>query len=272
MYAYRAFIETELNYQQAQKSSFLESAGYALDAPANHIDDATNRGFLTRGGWFGNSVSIQLMGSLHTDLSSQERYMLNNTAFRIELYRNSDQFALLCFADQAENYKIIVEDVRLWIKRVDLAPQLTLAMEATLLRNMAKYPIRRVQVKAVHLPGNRLDTLTTAVISGQIPCRIIIGLVANLAYHGDYAFSPFNFQHFDCSSIYLMAGGIQYPPVPLEMRYGTNDFKQPYVQLHEVLQFSSYNLSPWINLEEYKNGQCFYGFDLSTDSSDNGVW
>ncbi len=41
---FRAFLETELNYEQTQKSSFLVSAGYELDTPINHLDDALNTG------------------------------------------------------------------------------------------------------------------------------------------------------------------------------------------------------------------------------------
>ncbi len=178
----------------------------------------------------------------------------------------------MCFAVGAEHYKITVEDIRLMVRKVDLAKSISLAVESTLLRNTAKYPVRRVQIKAIQVAGGRRDTPINSVFNGQIPRRLIIGLVDNDSFHGSYAKSPFNFKHYNAQSIYIMVGGVMVPAIPLQMNYLTNNFCEPYISLFEALGYADKDRSCWISPKEYKLGHCLYCFDLSQDSTDGSHW
>ncbi len=79
---FRAFLETELNYEQAQKSSFLVSAGYELDTPIEHLDDAQNTGWVNRAEDYNLSNTVELMAPLHMDLFHQEKFLLNHMDLR----------------------------------------------------------------------------------------------------------------------------------------------------------------------------------------------
>ena len=89
----------------------------------------------------------------------------------------------------------------MFVRKVKLMPSVFLAHAKTLERSRAKYPIRRVVCKSFTIPQNYLDVSHEKLFSGQLPTRIVIGLVDNRAYNGDRQRNPFNFQHFNLNEI-----------------------------------------------------------------------
>jgi ribonucleoside-diphosphate reductase beta chain len=158
------------------------------------------------------------------------------------------------------------------IRKIDPAESVSLALETTLLKTTVKYPVRRVQIKTLQVEANRRDTPTTTLFNGQIPRRLVICCVDNDAFHGSYTKSPFNFKHFNASSIQVTAGGVNFPPNPLLMDYARNLYTRPFVQMYEALGHTATHKSCWLDFEDYSHGNAFYVFDLSPDSSDDAHW
>jgi len=63
-------------------------------------------------------------------------------------------------------------------------PLVFLAHAKTLECGTAKYPIRRVVCKSFAIPRHYLDVSHEKFFSGQLPTRIVIGLVSNQALNG----------------------------------------------------------------------------------------
>ncbi len=271
-YAYRSFLETELSYQQSQKSSYLESAGYSLDKPTDHLEDQQNTGWRSRAEPYEQSNTVELMGRLHIDLAQQDRLLINHVQLRFELHRHNNNFILMCFEQNPELYHVSVVDIRLMLKTVDLSPSISLAVESTLLRNTIKYPIRRVQIKVVHIPQGRRDTPNNPIFNGQIPRRLVCGLVSSDGYHGTFQTSPFNFRHYNASQISVTAGGTSIPQTPLQMNFNTNNIVQPFVHLYHTLGYDGPDKSPWVSMDEFKFGHCIYSFDLTPSCADENQW
>ncbi|GFT01553.1 uncharacterized protein F54H12.2 [Trichonephila clavipes] len=62
-------------------------------------------------------------------------------------------------------------------------------------------PIRRTEVKSFALStGIQSVTIPNSFI-GQLPTRIIMAMVSNTAFNGDFGKNPFNFKHYDISYI-----------------------------------------------------------------------
>jgi len=79
----------------------------------------------------------------------------------------------------------------------------------TMERGTAKYPIRRVVCKSFAIPQHYLDVSHDKLFSGQLPTRLVIGLVTNQAFNGHAESNPFNFQHFNLNEIALYLDGQQ---------------------------------------------------------------
>ena len=271
VYHYRSYLETHLNAGQEEKFTILKVAGYEADAPPEHIDDDANEGWLTRAQPFRESHQVEFMAPISCELCNQEKFLIPRVDLRLELTRNTNQFALLFFA-QNPDFNLEVTDVKWYVKKVNPVESISLALESALLRNTVKYPVRRIQIKTLHLTAGRRDTPTNNLFYGQIPRRLVVGLVANDAYHGAYNRSPFNFQNFSARSIQIQAGGKSYPPNPLTFDYANNQFVRPYVQMCEDLGLTATRRMNWIGMDEFKNGDCLYVFNLTPDEPTTDNW
>jgi ribonucleoside-diphosphate reductase beta chain len=275
-YAYRSFIETDLNFDEHYKAQFLQAAGYKADAPTDHLEaEDENTGWTERCTWFqsvnGRSTVVEFMAPLHVDLFHQEKYLINKIDVRLELHRNSNPF-LLMSASQNASFSLRVDDMKWLVKKVDPVESVVLALEQVLQRTTVKYPVRRVQLKTLQLEAGRRDTPTSTLFNGQIPRRLVICLVDNDAFHGSYKKTPFNFKHYHATSIQITAGGVNYPPNPLRMDFDRNHVVRPYVQMYEALGLASTRKTNWLDPDDFSHGSAYYVFDLSPDSSDDAHW
>ena len=63
--------------------------------------------------------------------------------------------------------------------------------------------------KSFAVPQHYLDVSREKLFSGQLPTRVVIGLVTNRAFNGHAGSNPFNVQHFNLSEIALYLDGQQ---------------------------------------------------------------
>ncbi len=273
-YAYRVFLETELNYGHDAKESQLQAALYEKDTPAgaqNNVDNIGNVGLASRSAHFIQSAWVQVMAPLHCDLFFQDRYLLNQIDVRLQLYRNNDRFLLVSF-EQAPDYKMEIRNMHWLVKAVEIAPSVSLAIEKTLQHFTAKYPVRRVEIKTMNIAAGLRSTADNALFTGQLPRRLVIGCVDSDAFHGTYGKSPFNFKNYDIREVSVSAGGETFPSKPLQPHFATNQYMRSFVQLFEGLGFGGENKGNRVDRSSFKNGSCLFAFDLSPDEDDGSHW
>jgi len=99
----------------------------------------------------------------------------------------------------APTYKIRILESKLYVRKVKLSPSVFLAHAKALERENAKCPIRRVVCKTFTIPRGNLDASQESLFSGQLPTRLVIGLVDNDSFNGIYKKNPFNFKHMHLS-------------------------------------------------------------------------
>jgi len=267
-YAYRAFLETELNYGYDAKNSHLQAALYFQDYPHTDIDNNNNTGLATRARYFRSSNWVQVMAPIHCDIFSQNKYLINNIDLRLTLYRNSDAFCIMSPA-AAQRYKIEVASMKWYVKGVDISKSVSLALERSLIQYSAKYPFRRVEIRTIHVNAGLRETPENAIFNGQIPRRLVVGCVDADAYHGTYGKSPFNFKNYNIDEVSITAAGQMYPAKPLTPDFPNNRYTHSFLQLFEGLGLSDDNGGNTVNMAKFKSGICVFAFDLSPDEDDN---
>jgi len=271
-YAYRTFLETELNFGKDAKDSQLDAALYHQDTPPADIDTANNTGLAERAGPFQNSARVQVMAPIHCDLFLQDRFLVSQIDVRLQLHRNTNQFSLISHEAQAA-FELDVEGMRWLVKTVEVAPSVGLAIERALHETSAKYPIRRVEIKSMNVAAGMRSTPDNALFNGQIPRRLLIGCVDNDAFHGTYTKSPFNFKNFDIRKVSILVAGEYYPAKPLNLHFGDDMYMHALVQLFEGLGMGGENKGNGVDRAKFKNGCCLFAFDLSPDEDDSsGHW
>ena len=79
------------------------------------------------------------------------------------------------------------------------------------------YPTVRSEIRTYTLQNNHTNFEATDVFNGRVPDRVVVGLVYQDAFSGNYAYNPFNFPKFDVSSIKQIVEGEEYPYQPLQL-------------------------------------------------------
>ena len=268
-YSYRSYIENHLNYGQDAKDSRLSAGLYFID---DHItqsdpipdgdDPVVNVGLEARHR-ICTGQPFDMIGGIHADIFNQNRYLLNGVTLRMRMTRSKDQFVLMGVGD----HQVEIISAKLWMRKLKIAPSLALAHEKMLTKKTAKYPLTRVEVKVFHLPQGQKSFTHDALFLGQLPRRIVLGIVDNRAFNGDLALNPFEFKHCDLNFLSLHLDGQQVPWGPLKPSYGTKNYVRAF-----FTQFSSgdginADTGNIVDREEFSEGHTLYCFDLTPDLS-----
>ena len=209
-YPYRAYIEDLLSHGADSKESQMTAALFYKDTPgkmavANSRAAANDRnhGLTKRAEFTNESRVVDMIGRLHCDIFFQERYLLNEVNTKIRLIRSRDNFCLM----STGQFKVKIMAASLLVRKVKVSPSVFLAHAKTLEKSLAKYPVRRVVCKAFTIPNGHLDATNEKLFTGQLPRRIVIGMVDNEAFNGAFGHNPFNFKHFSLNEIALYLDG-----------------------------------------------------------------
>ena len=270
-YAYRAYLETVLNYGSDAKETHLQAGMYFRDQ-ASRMETVENDGHKSRVEYSKLSRHVELMAPVHSDLFNQDRFLLNNMNVRLELHRNSDEFCLMGFANDVPDVKINVVSIMWYVRKIEVLSSMALGIEAQLNRNVAKYPIRRVVVKTMQILGGRRDSPHNVLFSGQIPRRMVIGCLDKDAFYGKVKKNPFNFKNFNIRQISVSAGGVTYPRNPMILDFQNKRYTRAYLSLFEAINTANEDKGNKITYSNFLSGYTLFGFDLSPDHSDGDYW
>ncbi|GBP12436.1 Uncharacterized protein F54H12.2 [Eumeta japonica] len=126
-YAYRAYIETLLNYGPAAKESHLTcSLWYEGSAGKMNKTDSTNTGYYKRAEYIKTSKEVEMVGHLHGDLFGQEKFLINGVQMSVKLVRSRESFNLMS-SDKDAKFKVRITDATLLIRRARINPSILLA-------------------------------------------------------------------------------------------------------------------------------------------------
>lgn len=251
-YPYRSYIETLLSHGYDSKTSQLTAELFYKDSE-NGLEKITE--------FFKESRTVDMIGCIHSDLFHQERLLLNLVDLKIKLVRSKPEFCLLGKA----GFKVVLDHVSLLIRKVRVSPGVILGHARALEKGTAKYPINRVLCKVYSIPKGNMSIVQDNVFVGQMPKRIIVGCVDNEAFHGSYAKSPFEFNHFDLNFIGTYVDGQPMPHNPLEINFAQKNYIRAYQSLFLGTEKMGEDRGIYISREEYPNGYALYAFDLSPD-------
>ena len=225
-----------------------------------------NIGLVNRRNLFNKTNSVDLLGHLHTDVFNQDKLLINGVEIKVRLLKAPNTFALM---DPTGLFYVHIDEARLLVRCVKISPSVQIAHAKALMKTTAKYPLTRVEVKAVSLhSGIRGETLDN-VILGQLPQRIIIGFVDNKAYNGDFKLNPYNFQNFDINFLCLYVDGVQVPSKPLEPNFENSMYIDAYHTLFSGGGIHFMDDGNQIHRQDYPHGYTLFAFDLTPDMSAN---
>ena len=276
-YPYRAYMETLLNYGKDAKESQLNTSGYYKEGDPNfHFSAANaNEGLRKRRHLINRSKTVDLIGRIHSDIFTQNRYMLNGVDLRLRFVRSKNSFALLAVpakeGDPTIQYKIKVEHMSLFVRKAKLNPTIVLAHAKALQTATSKYPVKRVVTKIFSVPQGVMNFVKDNLYLTQKPQRLVLGFVLSKAFNGDYSKDPFEFRHFHINSLALFSDGQQIPNKPLKPDFENNTYARSYMTLFTGTGAGWKDAGLDITYNEYGQGYTFFCFDLTPSLLDGNI-
>ena len=131
----------------------------------------------------------------------------------------------------------------------------------------AQYPLVRTETRVFHIPSGVSSYTQDNLFGNQLPKRITLGLVNNVAYNGDITKNPFNFEDFKLNKLVLYSDGERTPWSELKVNYKTNHFLQGYFTLFAGGDGVYADTGNALSREDYLDGNALYCFDLTPDQS-----
>ncbi|XP_023209914.1 uncharacterized protein F54H12.2-like [Centruroides sculpturatus] len=253
-----------LFYSKEVQKTFLTSALFYKDT-AQYMDsiDEHNEGLTKRFNISKQSKLIDLVGRLHIDLLHQPKLLINNVDLRIKLERSKDNFALMANND---NYKII-KNASLKINKVDVSSSIQIGIEKALQTGVIKILFRRTDIKVFTLSSGIQSTNISNDVIGQLPYRMTISLVSNLAFNGNIKYNPFNLKNYNLNYICLLKDNQMIPSKPYTPDHTNNIYTRNFISLFEDIGCINHHKYTNISYQDYKDSHTLYCFDLTPDRS-----
>jgi hypothetical protein len=255
VYAYKSTIETIFGFNQSAKQFQIASMGY---------DETSDN----RKAWIAKSKTAELVGALRLDFFNQPKYLLPGVEVKVKLIRHLDSFCL--HGGGTESAKLTILNAKLYVRRVRVAPEVLLAHEDGLMRRNAIYPHTRGKVLSYSIPTGTLVNYNDNIFSSSLlPKFVIVGFVTSVGYAGDNLTSaPFNFQHFNLSSLGLFIDGQSVPYREVyKPRFSKGLVVKEYLKsIVHNFQHLNTNLNNGISLADFSTGNySLFTFNLTPD-------
>ena len=259
-YPYRAYFENLLSYGPAAKNSHLTTVMWYKDTPGN-MGLENNEGLEKRREFTKRSKIVDMIGHVHSDIFNQEKFLLNGVELKLRLVRSRDTFSLM----GVEGYKIKITEANLLVRRVKVSPSVLISHAKGLEKHTAKYPITRADVKTNTISTGVRSASLDNVFNGQLPTRIIVGMVANAAFNGSYGTNPFHFETFGLNFASFHVDGQQIPGVMLTPDFESGEYIRVFHTLFSGTGIHYSDSGNEISREDYDKGYALMALDFTPD-------
>jgi hypothetical protein len=202
---YRGYLYNLLNYGTEAKKSELSSQLYF---PADtETFTSTNKGFVKRKSFTAGSAVVQLCGKLVDSLCTQTRYLPPQVELHIKLRRTADNFLLVGEKSSGIEYKIVMENVKLAVKRHVVHPEIIKIHSDAIQRGEKyTYPLTTTVIKSFPIQSGSNGQISHTLCSGILPKTLAIGITKLKSYQGDMT-DPFWFTDFGLKTCNLLIDG-----------------------------------------------------------------
>ena len=184
----------------------------------------------------------------------------------ITLQQASQEFFMM--VDNAnKGEKLLIKDIKLHVPYVKLNDPTFLQMETTMkLGKSRRIPMVRKRVIRYPIASGTVHPRIQHLFSGRsLPQKIVVGIVENAAEAGDFEMNPYNFDYNKVQSVQIFKNGMAYPKFPYQPDFAKKKYIKEFASVFDVSNTRNVNVGFPIEYDEYPQGFCLYGFDLTGD-------
>ena len=270
-YPYTSHLQTLLGTSCSQPGKhILEERGFFKEPPRKSDEPPSHPSRLV----FTDEPDSQDFNiPLHNDLMTNEKYLPPNTKLTFTLRRSSDEFVLWKEEKDTTKYKIVLDDLHMKIKLMEVSPDV-MENHLKLLKESSGLRIKFTQniLKTFAVPTGAVELKQHNLFFGnRLPERVYLVFVEQDAYNGNINKNPFCFETAGMSEASLLVNGVSEPSPPYTYEPKVNE-KDMYFNFLENTGTSPYEMdSVNVSLDEFNNGYFIIPFDRSP-AKDNGLY
>ncbi len=237
-------------------------AGYNVMDNGNELDATGNHGLHQRYLHTRLSHEVMLTGGLRIDMFEQGRYLPNGISMKIRFHRQSNAFLLMAAQN---NFKIEISEAFMTIRKVKVSPGVLLGHADAMMKSPAKFPITRKECKVLAIPQGFQSFVKDNIFLGQLPKRLVIGMVNNQGFAGALDKNPYNFEHFGINFMQLYTDGEPVLAKPLRLNMNDGNYLDAYELMSNAFDKFDGEKSSIIKREDWPRGYSLFSFDLTPD-------
>ena len=224
--------------------------------------DVSNHGLYQRYRITNQSKIFELMGPLRIDMFEQDRYLPNGIDLKLRFHPQKRAYTLMAGDD---NYKTIITEASLMMRKVRPSPGVLLGHTDAMTQGPAKFPITRKECKSFAVPKALRSFKKDNIFLGQLPKRVVIGMVDSEAYAGNLEKNPYNFQHFKLNHLQMYVDGEPVRNRPLRPNIDQKQYLLCYETLYRGLNQLDGDRGSIIKRSDWDKGYALFAFDLTPD-------
>ena len=151
--------------------------------------------------------------------------------------------------------------------KVSVSPEVMMGHNAGLEIVDSVYPFSRTDIRTFNIAEGNFGINLEDMWQGEVPSRLVVGLVKSQAYRGDYNLNPYHFDHFDVSTIGFFVNGESTPRPSFKLDLENGIYLQGLNSLYKITGKTMENSDIGITRETYRQGYTLIGFDVDPTTS-----
>jgi hypothetical protein len=281
----KGYIETLMSY--TPNTHHLEATGWAMDE-VGAFDSArltarvareavaatgitaraaapTNSGFLARRELLGiqdGQRRTEFYFPLASDFFNSDRLLLPGVKVTVRLTRTPNNIALIA---EAGAPRVNLVAAKLYVTYVDVHEVYRKRHAAKIQNDVALMPMNKCVIKQYPIAAGMAAAPISNIFLGMLPKNLIIGMVEQSAYTGDYHKNPFFFRNMDCNYASLRVNGVLTPAEPYTPDFDHHLYIREFREFYDNIGISHSDLNCHVSKKLYRSGATFFAFDLSPD-------
>ena len=269
-YMYKALLEALLTYNDSTKKIQLANEGFTGDSgdftQINPNSPPYNHGLKIRHKWFEDFVVVEFVGPLMADICNQDRLILPGVDIDIKLWPTRDEFRLITHP-LGLPCKLYIDEIYLNVCKVNVSPEVMMGHNAALEVSDSIYPFARTDIRTFNIAEGNFGMNIEDIWQGEVPTRLVVGLVKSQAYNGDYHLNPFHFEHFAVSDMGFFVNGEATPRPAYKLDLESGIYLEGLNSLYKITGKTMENSDIGITRETYQQGYTLIGFDVDPTTS-----
>jgi hypothetical protein len=272
-YPYIAYIQNLFNYpadyQETISDVYLWKKDTAGQMNVYGKNSTANLGAAARSSWVTSTNKVRGIMKLHSPLMMITPYLLSFLDLDIVMNRTENpQFYFM--AATGATFSFTLESIVFRVRKAKLVPSFVEGVEQMMHKHSENitYPLRDCRVTTKTYSGYGADIIEDNLFHGVLPTRIVLGIVSNAAYKGDFVENPFNFRHKNIKEIGIFLNGTAHPIPMTQMNFTDKQTHRIYHLMLESMQAAKPNpgqSSVCITKKEFDAGFTLFNFDMSSD-------